>query len=103
MRSSRDFADYIHEQFPEFHGSSKLHLSIVHRYFYHLFDTCDPTTVFKSTARGVDSFMQVLKNVIFMVPRVTKFNESQYGIKKYQLVEILISFLLQLLSIKQIS
>lgn len=97
MHSSRDFADYIHEQFPEFHGSSKLHLSIVHHHFCHLFGTCDLTTVFKSTAREVDSFVQVLKNVIFMVPRVTKFHESQYGIKKYQPVEILISFLLQLL------
>ncbi|KAH6828722.1 hypothetical protein C2S53_018071 [Perilla frutescens var. hirtella] len=87
-----NFIYYVGEEFPEVCRSSRLHLSIVQNYFLNLFRTYDVITATK-----VDSIVQVLKDIIFVVPRATEFAQSQYGIKQYQLVEVFISFLLQLL------
>lgn len=91
---------------------SRLHISIFDHYFLYLSNTCDVgeirlTELLKQTVwieRGSSamsakvgvSFAQELLPV-FTVPRLKKFHQSQNRIRKHQLVEAFISFLLQLL------
>ncbi|KAL8497625.1 hypothetical protein ACS0TY_021092 [Phlomoides rotata] len=83
------------------------HISTVGGYISDLSTTCDfpelpcakllPTNIWwKWEPQIVVSFIQQLKE-IFLVPRLTKFHQTQNRINKPQLIQAFLSFLLQLL------